>query len=176
MTALSRIRVTELVRKEFRQMFRDPRMKPIIFVSPVVQLLLLGYAVNTDVRNTSTFVVDHDRSVQSARLVDAFTSTGYFTIVGGSQRPADLVDALEHGTAVVGIEIPAGFSAHLSERRGAHVQVLVDGTNSNTATIAQGYAVRIVQDFGRQTATLATGGGAGLPIDLRARAWSNPEL
>ena len=59
-------------------MFRDPRMKPLVFVSPIVQLLLFGYAVNTDIHDTGLFVVDHDRSAESARLIEGFTSTGYF--------------------------------------------------------------------------------------------------
>ena len=109
MTGISWLRVRELVRKEFLQMFRDPRMKPIVFVAPVVQLLLFGYAVNTDIQNTAIFVVDHDRSAASARLIDKFTSTGYFIVVGQSQRAVDLVAALDRGRAVVGVEIPVGF-------------------------------------------------------------------
>ncbi len=155
-------------------MFRDPRMKPLVFVSPVIQLLLFGYAVNTDIRNTATFVVDHDRTETSRRLTDAFVSTGYFQIVGTSDHPRDLVAALDHGEAVVGIEIPVGFARDLSRGTGRAVQILVDGTNSNTGTVAQGYAVRIVQEFGARLTP-----GADLrrgAIEVRARAWYNPQL
>ena len=175
MTGISWLRVRELVRKEFLQMFRDPRMKPIVFVAPVVQLLLFGYAVNTDIQNTAMFVVDHDRSAASARLIDKFTSTGYFIVVGQSQRAVDLVAALDRGRAVVGVEIPVGFSSDLLQHRTAQVQVVIDGTNSNTGTIAQGYAMRIIRAFALdamprgETIVFAD-------IDVRTRAWFNPEL
>ncbi len=175
MTGISWLRVRELVRKEFLQMFRDPRMKPIVFVAPVVQLLLFGYAVNTDIQNTAIFVVDHDRSAASARLIDKFTSTGYFIVVGQSQRAVDLVAALDRGRAVVGVEIPVGFSSDLLQHRTAQVQVVIDGTNSNTGTIAQGYAMRIIRAFALdamprgETIVFAD-------IDVRTRAWFNPEL
>ncbi|HZM17189.1 MAG TPA: ABC transporter permease [Candidatus Krumholzibacteria bacterium] len=168
--ALERIGV--LVRKEFRQVFRDPRMLRVIFVAPVVQLIVFGYAVSTDVRHTRTFVVDHDRSAASRALVDVFAASGYFDIVGGSPHPEDLVRALEHGKVTVGLEIPVGFAADLRSPQGTEVQLVLDGTNSNTATVAQGYAERILQAWGVRTA-----GAAGrMPVDLRARAWYNPDL
>jgi ABC-2 type transport system permease protein len=149
-------------------------MKAVIFVAPIFQLMVFGYAVNTDIRNTETFVVDLDKTAASRELIDAFTATGYFKIVGGSERSGDLVRALDNGDAVVGIEIPVGFAADL-ERGTARLQVLVDGTNSNTGTVAQGYATQIVQRYAgdylqRTGAKLASG------VDLRTRAWYNPEL
>jgi ABC-2 type transport system permease protein len=161
-----------MVRKELQQMFRDPRMKRVVFVAPVVQLVVFGYAVNTDIRNTPTFVVDHDRTAVSRQLLDAFQSTGYFEIVGRSERARDLVEALDHGRALVGIEIPTGFARDVSSGLGAKVQVILDGTGSNTATVAQGYAQRIVQRFAWERAA----GAGDLPVDLRTRAWYNPEL
>jgi ABC-2 type transport system permease protein len=167
-------RLRELLKKELRQMLRDPRMKAVIFVAPIFQLMVFGYAVNTDIRNTETFAVDLDKTAASRELIDAFTATGYFKMVGGSERSADLIRALDNGDAVVGIEIPVGFAADL-ERGTARVQVLVDGTNSNTGTVAQGYATQIVQRYAsdylqRTAAKLARG------VDLRTRAWYNPEL
>ena len=188
MTRPALLRVRELVRKELRQIFRDPRAKRVIFVAPVLQLVLFGYAVNTDVRDVRMFVVDHDRTARTRELVDAFTAGGYFRLAGASDRPADLLAALDAGHPVLGIEIPRGFTAELAGGRPARVQVLVDGTNSNTATIAQGYATRIVRQFGIRhapawaapsapdgvarpaTAALAAG------VELRARAWYNPDL
>ena len=174
--AISRLRVTEVVRKEVRQMFRDPRMKPLVFVSPIIQLLLFGYAVNTDIVDTGLFVVDHDRTVESRRLIDGFTSTVYFRKVGESDRSADLVAALNRGRAIVGIEIAPGFSSSVkSGGQSANVQVLVDGTNSNTGTLALGYAAQILRAFGVSVSGEATSArSAG--IDLRVRAWYNPEL
>jgi len=164
-----------MVRKELRQMFRDPRMKRIVFIAPVVQLLVFGYAVNTDIRNTRTFVVDYDQTAASRELIDVFQATGYFEIVGRSGRSADLVRAMDHGEATVGIEIPVEFERDVASGRGAKVQVILDGTTSNTATIAQGYALRIVQGFAEERAAPSEARALG-GIDLRSRAWYNPEL
>ena len=175
MMSLSGLRVTEITRKEFRQMLRDPRMKLLVFVAPIIQIMLFGYAVNTDIVNAALFVVDHDRTAESRRLIEGFTSTVYFQKMGESDRSADLVDALNRGRAVVGIEIPPGFSSDVKTGRRAPVQVLVDGTNSNTGTIALGYATRILGDYGvRASGVPESGQAAG--IDLRVRAWYNPNL
>jgi ABC-2 type transport system permease protein len=169
------LRTQRMVAKEIRQLFRDPKTKGVIFVSPVIQLLLFGYAVNTDVRNVATAVVDHDRSFASRELVDALTASGYFRVVATSDRSASLGEALDAGRAVVGLEIPRGYEADLFAGRGPAVQLLVDGTNSNTATVAQGYAARIVQQLGARIAEQGSG-ARGPGIELRARAWFNPSL
>jgi len=178
-------RLRELMRKEFRQTLRDPRAKRLVFVAPVIQLLLFGYAVNTDVRNAKTFVVDHDHTAVSRELLATFAASGYFRIVAYGERPAEIVNALDHGTAIVGLEIPLGFAADLAAGRQAKVQVLVDGTSSNTATVAQGYATLIIQRFGIERGgtgrrgdggTGARGGGETAGVDFRARAWYNPNL
>jgi ABC-2 type transport system permease protein len=168
-------RVREMLKKELRQIFRDPRMKRVLFIAPVIQLVAFGYAVNTDIRNTATFVVDHDRTAASRELVEVITSTGYFRVVGYSERPRDLVRALDYGDAEVGIEIPAGFARQLANARGSRVQIVLDGTNSNTATVAQGYLTQIVQRFAIQRA-LASGIVIAGGVDLRTRAWYNPQL
>jgi len=133
-------RVFEMVRKEFRQIFRDPRLRGVIFVAPIIQLLAFGYAVSTDVRNVSTLVVDHDRSRASRELIEAFTASGYFRVLGYADRPADIVRALDHGEAVLGIVIPSGF-----EKESSQVQLLFDGTNSNLANVAERAVARMVR-------------------------------
>lgn len=163
-------RVFEMVRKELRQIFRDPRLKRMIFVAPLLQLLAFGYAVSTDVRNVSTLVVDHDRTRASRQLVEAFTASGYFRIDGYAERPAEIVSALDHGTAVLGVVIPQGFERDASAGR-ARVQLLFDGTSSNLATVARGYAERIVLSQAQKAAP-----GVRPAIDLRSRAWFNPDL
>ncbi len=174
MTRASFLRIRQLLSKELRQMFRDVRMRAMVFGAPVIQLIIFGYAVNTDIRNTATFVVDHDNSLASRAFLDAFQSTGYFRIVGRSDRPRDLVSALDRGRAEVGIEIPAGFSRGLVGG-GVSVQIVLDGTNTNTTSVAQGYAAQIVERF---TLDQAAQMGVVPPraIDLRTRAWYNPAL
>lgn len=165
-------RVREIVVKEFRQILRDPRLNRVIFFTPVIQLLLFGYAVSTDVFDTPMYVVDHDRSQASRGLIDEFTASGYFRVADASDRPAELVQALNAGSAVVGLEVPRGFGEQLHASGGAHVQLLLDGTNSNTASVAGAYAERIVLAYGAdvEPRTIPP------PLELHERAWFNPDL
>ena len=168
-------RIVALVRKELRQLFRDPKTKRIMFGSPILQLLLFGYAVTTDVRHVPVVIVDHDRTATSRALQDAFRAGTYFDVVSVSDNSADMGRALDHGDAMLALEIPSGFSRDLAARRGAAVQIIVDGSNSNTATIAQGYATRVVQRFGTAY-SVASGARPAAGVDLRSRAWFNPDL
>ncbi len=173
-------RLRQMVRKEFRQTLRDPRAARILFIAPIIQLLIFGYAVTTDVRDTRTFVVDRDRTNESRQLVSALTAAGYFRIVGYGERPSEIVDALDHGSALMGLEIPHGFSSDLAEMRQAAVQVLVDGSNANTARVSLGYATRIISLFGLERGVeIAAQFGtfpASTGVDFRPRAWYNPNL
>lgn len=164
-------RIGEMVRKEFLQLYRDTRLWRLLLIAPVIQLVVFGYAVSTDVHDTSTFVIDHDNSPESRQLLDAFTASGYFRIAGRSQRSADMVRALDHGDARVGIDIPVDFSRRLHGGTGAVIQIIFDGTDSNTATVAQGYAERIVQNYAQHAS-----GDAQLAIQMSERAWFNPNL
>ncbi|HUX33611.1 MAG TPA: ABC transporter permease [Gemmatimonadaceae bacterium] len=172
-------RVREMLRKEFRQMLRDARARRMLFVAPILQLIVFGYAVNTDVRNAATMVVDHDQTVESRALVDALTASGYFRVAARAADSRDLVNALDHGNVLVGLEIPEGFSKDLAAGRQASVQLLVDGTTANTANVALGYATQIIGRWG-----LAHGGGVaaqalrtgGAGVDFRVRAWYNENL
>jgi len=174
-------RILGIVRKEFLQIRRDPRLRRVIFVAPMIQLMVFGYAVSTDVRNTPTFLVDQDHTQASRDLVDAFTGPGTFRIVDRSEDPADLVRALDHGTADVGFVIPPGFADDLAQASAgtagpARIQILVDGTNSNVAQTALSYAQRIVAQ--RSIAILAKTVRPGLqpPLSFQERAWYNPDL
>jgi ABC-2 type transport system permease protein len=173
-SAGSLLRVRRLVAKEIRQLLRDPKTRRVIFVAPILQLVLFGYAVNTDVKNVATFVVDHDRSAESRLLLDAFTASHYFRVVGTSDRPDDLIRALDGGEARAGIWIPRGFASDVAAGRSPSVQLLLDGSNSNTATVAQGYAARIAAGHGTRIASRTAAVPTG--VELRARAWFNPSL
>ena len=177
----SLLRVRRMVAKELRQILRNPMSARMVFGAPIIQLLMFGYALNTDVREVSTFLVDHDRTPASRELAEAFTASGYFRLVGTSDRPDDMGRALDHGDATVGLEIPAGFASDVKAGRSPAVQLLVDGTNSNTGTVASGYAAKIVQERSARlmAASLSGAGGVAGPaigIDLRTRAWFNPAL
>lgn len=180
-------RLVQLVRKEARQTFRDPRALRVIFMAPIIQLLVFGYAVTTDVKDTALIVYDRDQTSQSRQLVQALTAAGYFRVVATAQRAQDITTALDHGRAILALEIPRGFQGDLAAGQPATVQLLIDGTTSNTATVAQAYASQIILRFG-QAHSAAVGrilgaqghggmGARGLPgVDLRVRAWYNPNL
>lgn len=178
-TPFSIDRVRRLVQKELRQMLRDPRSRRMLFVGPVFQLLIFGYAVNTDVRHASTILVDEDRSAASRQLVDVLTATGYFDVTRRGERPADIANALDHGTALVGVDVPRGFARDLASGTPAEVQLLVDGSTANTANVALGYGTQIISRYAldKSAAMLASGAnGPAHGIDFRVRAWYNPNL
>ena len=174
-------RLRELTRKEVRQTRRDPQALRVVLVAPIVQLIIFGYAVNTDIRNAAVILFDRDNTSVSRELGQTLTASGHFRIVETAGRAQDLVEALDHGRAVLGVEIPRGFEGDLAAGTPATVQVLVDGTMSNTATVAQAYASQIILKFGQEHSTTvaqtATLPGGRLPgVDLRVRSWYNPNL
>lgn len=175
MFGIDRTRVLRMIRKELRQIFRDPRMSRVVFIAPVIQLVIFGYAVNTDIRDTPMYVVDHDQTHESRALVDALTASGYFRVAEQSQDDQAMATALDRGDVIIGLEIPATYTRDLDAGRGAEIQVLVDGSNSNTGTVVQGNAIRILRDY---TARRMRAGGGRIPrgVDLRIRAWFNPDL
>lgn len=177
---ISRQRVLELLRKEFRQTLRDPRARRMLFVAPIIQLMIFGYAVTTDVRNVPMFVLDHDRTADSRALVDALTASRYFIVAQRGDQPREMIHAMDHGDVLVGIDIPRGFGAAVASGTPTDVQLLVDGSSANTATVALGYATRIIGTFGaasgaKVAAQLAPAVGGG-GVDFRTRAWYNETL
>lgn len=173
-------RIYRMLVKEFIQVLRDPRMKALIFVMPVIQLIMFGYAVTTDVDHIRTAVCDLDKSPQSRALIERFTASGYFAVVDNTDRPERLGELLDRGKATIGIQINRGFADDLKSGRQAAIQTLVDGTDSNTGTVAMDYAQRITQEFSRARAVPAELTQLALPqnnpIELRSRAWFNPDL
>lgn len=165
-------RTAVLVHKELIHTLRNPRLRMMIVMAPLFQLLLFGYAVSTDVRGAAVLLVDHDRTQASRELADALTASGYFRIAARSERSSDLVAALDRGQVLMGVEIPAGYARARAGGAGAVVQLLFDGTNSNMATVARGYAERILARYAVAARPEAAIGG----IDLRERAWYNPDL
>ena len=172
-------RLARLARKELTQTLRDPRALRVIFVAPILQLVIFGYAVTTDVKNAALVLYDRDNTAVSRQLVQELTASGYFRVAETASRASDLAEALDHGRAILALEIPRGLQTDLASGRPATVQLLIDGTTSNTATVAQAYASQIILRFGQQhsaaPAAIATKGAAP-GVDLRVRAWYNPNL
>ena len=171
---LNRTRLFAVARKETVQLRRDTRSLLMAFVLPVLLLVLFGYAISWDVKDIDMAVLDRDGSARSRELVDAFRSSGYFDIGTFIEREAEIDDLLDRGRARIVLVIPAGFSRDLGAGRQAQLQVIVDGSDANTATIALGYTRGIVQSYSSRI--LLEGTRAGTPIESRTRVWYNEEL
>lgn len=183
-------RIFELLRKEFIQLFRDPRMRAIIFGLPVVQLMIFGYVVNIDVNNVRLAVLDLDRSPRSRELIQRFEASGYFTLTHIAEDMRQLEDLMLAEEADLALYVPHGFSAQLDGHSVADVQSLVNGSVSNIAAVVAQYAAVVVDKFSSQVAEerrLRTSGAlppelrrrlppADAGIDLRIRAWYNADL
>jgi ABC-2 type transport system permease protein len=183
-------RIREIVRKEFRQTLREPRMRTLLFIPPLVQLLVFGFAVNLDVDNVRMAWLDQDHTPQSRALLASFQGSGRFHVVANPVTAAEAQALIDRGKVQAIVSVLPGFAKDVERGNTAQVQVLVDGTNSNTASIAAGYAGQIVSAFAGQALadqqraklvgrTMATGGavGLGLPtLDARTRIWFNPDL
>lgn len=180
MSLPSRIRLWQLLRKELLQLLRDPRSRRMLILAPILQLLVFGYAVNTDVRHARTFLLDADQTAESRALVAALTSSAYFDVTMRSDRPADLTRALDAGNVLIGVHIPRGFAADVARGRPTTVQLLVDGASANTANVALGYATQIIGRYGQKRgAEIAA--RAGVPasaggVTFDVRVWYNPNL
>ncbi|HUL49402.1 MAG TPA: ABC transporter permease [Gemmatimonadales bacterium] len=168
-------RLWQMIRKEFRQLRRDPRVLVMMIVSPLLQLLIYGYAVTTDVRNVRTIVLDRDGTQVSRAVTDALTASGYFKVAGYAAEPRDVVRALNRGTALIAIEIPRGFARALADGSRAPLQVLVDGTNANTANVASGYVAMIARHAADRW-TSPAGPALAAPVAFEPRVWYNPGL
>ncbi len=170
-------RLLAIARKEVIQIRRDPRSLAMAFVIPMILLFLFGYALTLDVDDLTTIVYDQDRTAASREFLARFEESGYFTVVASARVYRDVERALDSGRARVAIVIPPSFARDLDLGRRVPVQAILDGSDSNTATIAIAYLEGIA---GRYSDALAAG-RAGLaarepPVESRLRVWYNPEL
>jgi ABC-2 type transport system permease protein len=177
---MSLTRLLAMARKEILQLRRDTRSLILAFLLPMMLLILFGYAISWDVRNIHIAVLDGDRSAASRELIDAFRSSGYFTIVENLERPAQIGGLFDRGLAQAVLVIPAGFSSDLSAGRTAPVQTVVDGSDANTATIVLAYSEAIARTFSGKVMLRGVKPDRPLsslaPITPESRVWYNEEL
>lgn len=159
--------------KEFIHILRDRRTLMVILFMPFMQLMLYGFAVNMDVKHLSTVVKDQDKTYLSRRLVDAMVQSAYFDVVKTVDSDQDMRHALDHGKAKVGLVIPASFTKDVLSGKGAHVQLLVDGTDSNPANAAVSSSQAVIAAFMQNEGFIEA---KAPPIDVRPRLWYNPDL
>jgi len=174
-------RIRELIKKELIQTRRDRSMIGFIFIAPIVQLLLLGYAVTGDIKHISTAVYDQDRSATSREFVQRFIQSGYFDYnyyLSGENQINYLLDS---GKAQFVLVIPYNFTKDLSRGRPTQVQTLYDGSDANTARVIGGYADAIIGQYSaaitiQRLNRLRTVIARVPSVDGRLRVWYNPEL
>lgn len=170
-------RVLHLLRKELIELRQDPRLFGIVIMAPIIQLTVLGYAATTDVKDVPLLVVDGDRSAESRRLIARFDASANFVIVDVVSGSGDIEPHLERGSAWMALTVPAGFGAAVAAGRAVTVQVIADGTDSNSTTVALGYARGVVAGYSQdRLAERLPGGLRAAPVDADIRVWFNPRL
>jgi len=170
-------RVGHLLTKELIELRSDPRLFGIVILAPIIQLLVLGYAATTDVKDIPLLVDDGDRSAESRRLIDRFDASSNFYIVDVVTGDGAVEQHLEHGTAWMALTIPVGFSTDVASGRPTKVQLIADGTDSNSTSVALGYARSVVALYSAERSAQRVPGGVRVaPIDADIRVWFNPRL
>ncbi len=174
-------RIIPIIVKEFIELKRDKWARFRLIVPTVVQMLLFGYAATYEVYHVSTVVLDLDHSEESRDLISRFSFSGRFdVVVVHSQR--EVTKAIDNSEAAVGLVIHAGFAALLRKGQNAPLQVIIDGTNSNTALIALGYVNTIATEFAQNYSTqlveskLGVRGLQAVHVTLEERPWFNEDL
>ena len=128
-------RISALLYKEFIQVLRDPVALWLLLLLPIVMLVVFAYAINLDVRNIPIAVYDLDKTEMSRSLVDRFVTSGYFVLKKRLTADSDMAGALDRGEVKVALQIPRNFQKDISNGKSTPVQVIIDGTDSNTANI-----------------------------------------
>ncbi|MBV9743402.1 MAG: ABC transporter permease [Acidobacteriia bacterium] len=180
-------RVGVIVRKEFIQMLREPRMRFLLFLPPVLQLIIFGYAVTLDVNTARIGWMDMDNTPESRALLARFEGSGRFQVVAFPQSEAEVQSILDRGQAHGVVRVLHGFARDLMRGRPTEVQVLLDGTNSNTASLVSAYAAQVISGFANdmspdQTVRVALRNAGNEPsapsgaVLSRTRVWFNADL
>ena len=172
-----------IIRKEFIQIWRDPISLAAVFMIPIIQLLLFGYAISFDIKHIPTGVFDQSHTRESRQLMRTVTASSYFVVKDNAASRAELTGLLEDGDIKVGVVIPPDFADDLHGGRTAPVQILVDGTDANVGGIAIGYFVAAAQGYSLDVTRrlLNDRGASGLLrsfplLEQRLRIWYNQTL
>ena len=176
------MRLVHLVWKEFLELRQNPRLFGLVIVAPIIQLTMLGYAATTDVKDVPVVVADGDHSPASRNLIARFDASRNFTVINTVGTIRDVDPYLQRGDAWIALAIPQGYGTALQDGRSTALQVVADGSDSNSTTVALGYATALIGEYAALLASenppSATAGQTptAAPIDLRVRVWFNPQL
>ncbi len=180
------LRVKALIVKELLQAVRDPRMRMLILVPPLLQLVAFGYAANLDIRNIPTALYDEDNTPLSREVAAAFSASGYFDFRETIRGPAEIAELMDRGRVEAVVHFGPGLAGLVKSGRTAQVQIIVAGTNSNTASLVQSYSLQIIEGFNRArmqarmdrrpALKLILPSGTAPVIKTEIRSWFNPNL
>ncbi len=172
-------RIFFMMWKEVLELRQDPRIFSIIFIAPILQLTVLGYAATTDVRNVPIVVVDADRSQASQALISRFNASGIFSLVSVVSSVREIDPFLEKGEAWMALSIPPDYGERIAAGRPSTLQLVADGTDASSTNIALGYASNLIAGYAQElveTYARTAGAGPGGGIDARVRIWFNPTV
>lgn len=170
-------RLLHLVRKELLELRQDPRLFGVVILAPILQLTVLGYAATTDVKDVPLVIVDADRSTQSRDLIHRFEASENFKLVALLGSTTEIDRYLDRGEAWMAISIPAEYGHRIASARSTSLQIVADGTDSNSTTVALGYAQTLIGGYVQDLAAAASPGGAVEPaVRPEIRVWFNPRL
>ena len=167
-----------MIKKEFIQIFRNSKMRAIVLIMPLVQSMVFGYAVTTDVKQVTTAVYDQARTPESRDLVDRFIHSGYFSVRQTIHSDREMDELIDRGVVAAIIRIPPDFSGKLASGTTVAVQIVVDGTDSNTAGVVLNYAGNIIRNDAIEILRKRTDrpGWEATGVHLQTRAWFNENL
>lgn len=173
--------ILNIIKKEFQQFKRDPKMFGIVLIAPFIQLIFLGYAANFDLDTIHTAVFDQDKTVESRSFLEKFTGSGYFDFDYHVNSYDEISDLIDRDKVTFAIVIPSDFDESINRNEPAPVQAIFDASNGNTASIAMGYLQGIATNYSRQIILEKRdlSGNKFLPVasvEPQPRVWYNPEL
>ena len=174
-------RIWQMVKKEFIQVWRDRRLRIFLFLPPIVQLIIYGYAINFDIRQVPFAVFDEDRTQASETLISRFTATEYFSLTKVINSEAELEDLIDRSQVTLAVHIPKGFADKLKADQPVPLQLILDATDSNTALIVAKYARTILSDYSQEMLQqslrrLNLPRKLQIPVVIEPRALLNPNL
>jgi ABC-2 type transport system permease protein len=167
--------IRAILRREFIDVLRDPRSLALTMLWPISMLVMYGYGIRYDVDNVPITILDRSETTESRELSEQMLRSGYFSVVRFARDEHEVEHDLMNDAIRAAIVIPREFADHLRSDEPTAIQVLIDGSDSNTATIAQGYALAIVNQFVARRRAGLTAPNAP-PIQIASRVWYNPEL
>jgi ABC-2 type transport system permease protein len=169
-------RLLFLMRKELLELRQDPRLFGIVIMAPIIQLTVLGYAATTDVQDVPVVIVDADRTAQSRALISRFEASDNFVIVGLLGSTAEIDPWLDEGRAWMALSIPPDYGEHIASGEAASLQVVADGTDSNSTNVALSYARAVIAGYSQDLVAERTGRAHEPLVNAAIRVWFNPDL